>query len=61
MAASVPVLMMPGFVGVLVAMSLGLVAVFVAVMAMRRHSVRVFVLMFVLGMAAHLSSLLSLF
>jgi len=61
MAASVPVLMMPVFVGVLVAMSLGLVAVFVTVMAMGRPFVPVFVLMLVLGMAAHLSSLLSLF
>lgn len=60
MAAGVTVLVMSVVVGVLMGMSGRLVAVLVAVMTMRRRFVSVFMFMFVLGMAAHGSSLLSL-
>jgi len=52
-------LMMPIVVGVLVAMSRSLVAVLMAIMAMRARFVLVLMLMLVLVMTAHQSSLLS--
>ncbi|MEW6658761.1 MAG: hypothetical protein AB1424_08875 [Thermodesulfobacteriota bacterium] len=60
MAAGVPVLVMPIVVGVLMGMSLGLVAVLMAVVAMGLRLMRVLMLMLVLVVAAHCSSLLSL-
>ncbi len=59
MAAGVPVLMMPVFVRVLVAMSRGLVAVLMAVVRMSLRLVGVLMLMLVFIVAAHQSSLLS--
>jgi hypothetical protein len=58
-AAGVPVLVMPFIVGVLMAMSFGLVAVLMTIMAMSRRIVLMLMLMFVFVMAAHRSSLLS--
>jgi len=52
-AAGVPVFMVPVAMGVFMAMSRGLVAVLMAIMAMRARVVLVLVLMFVLRMAAH--------
>jgi hypothetical protein len=60
MAAGVPVLMMPFVVNVLVGMSLGLVAVLMAVVGMSFHLVGVLMLMLVFIVAAHQSPLLSL-
>ena len=59
MAAGVAVLMMPVFVRVLMGMSCGLVAVLMAVVGMRLGLMGVLMLMFVLVVAAHGSSLLS--
>ena len=59
MAAGMPVLVMPVAMGVLMGMSGSLVAVLVPVVAMRRRCVRVLMLMLVLVMAAHRTSLLS--
>jgi len=59
MAAGMPVPVMPIAMGVLMAMSGSLVAVLMPVMTMRRGVVRVLMLMLVLVMAAHESSLLS--
>jgi hypothetical protein len=59
MATGVPVLMMPLAMDVLMGMSRRLVAVLVAVMGMSRRLVGVLMLMLVLIMAAHISSLLS--
>jgi hypothetical protein len=59
MAAGVPVLVMPFVVGVLMCMSLGLVAVLMPVVAMGLRFVRVLMLMLVFAVAAHRSSLLS--
>jgi hypothetical protein len=59
MAAGVPVLMVPVFVRVLVRMSLGLVAVLMAVMGMSFRLVGVLMGMLVFIVAAHQSSLLS--
>ena len=53
------VLVMPIIVGVLVAMSHSLVDMLMPVMAMRARFVLVLMLMLVLRMAAHKSSLLS--
>ena len=53
MAAGVPVLVMPFIVGVLMAMSLSLVAVLMTIMAMSRSIVPVLMLMLVFVMAAH--------
>jgi hypothetical protein len=61
MTAGVPVLVMPIVMGVLMCMFGSLVAMLMTVMALGRPFVPVFVPMLVLGMAAHLSSLLSLF
>ena len=59
MAAGVSVRMMPVVVGVLVRMSLGLMAVLMAVMGMRCRFVGVLMLMLVFIVAAHQSLLLS--
>jgi hypothetical protein len=58
-AAGVPVLVMPFIVGVLMAMSLRIVAVLMTIMTMSRRIVLMLMLMFVFVMAAHRSSLLS--
>jgi hypothetical protein len=58
-AAGMPVLVMPVVVGVLMGMHRGLVAVLMAIVAMRFALVTVFMLMFVFIVAAHCSSLLS--
>lgn len=60
MAAAVPVLMMLIVVGVLVSVHRGLVAVFMAIVAMNHGFVPVLMLMLVFAMAAHQSSLLAL-
>ena len=59
MAAGMPVLVMPVVVGVLMGMSGRFVAVLMPVVAMSRRIVRVLMLMLVLVMTAHGSSLLS--
>jgi hypothetical protein len=59
MAAGVPVLVMPIVVSVLMGMSHGLVAVLMPVMGMGLRVMGVLMLMFVLVVAAHGSSLLS--
>jgi hypothetical protein len=59
MAAGVPVLVMPVVVGVLMAMSFGLVAVLMPVMGMGFRLVRVLMLMLVLVVATHQAPLLS--
>ena len=61
MAAGMPVLVMPIIMGVFMTMSLGLVAVLMAVMGMRLGLVSVLMFMLVLVVAAHRSSLLSCF
>ena len=53
------VLVMPVVVGVLMGMHHGLMAVLMAIVAMRNRFVLVLMVMLVLGMAAHRSSLLS--
>ena len=60
-AAVVTMFVMSVGVSVLVSMSGSLMAVLVAIVSMRCHFVGMFVLMFVLGMAAHSPSLLSLY
>lgn len=59
MAAGMAVLVMPIVVGVLMGVGGSLVGMFMAIMSMRRRFVGVFMLMFILVMAAHDSSLLS--
>jgi hypothetical protein len=58
MAAGMPVLVMPFAMNVLMGMSRSLVAMLMAVVGMSHRFVRVLMLMLVLVMAAHRSSLL---